>query len=256
MSKLNDKVAIVTGAAGGLGKEIAIKLVQEGAKVVISDINEQLLMETSANLIEDYEINYFVADVSDKNNMDKLMEFVVEKYGRIDILVNNAGGSLHTPKYLEDITENDWDKVLNVNLKGTFLASQSAIRHMKKNKNGKIINLSSIGGRTASLVTGTPYAAAKGGIISMTRRLALEVGAHGINVNAIAPGLIISGDRMHNVFYKESTEEEQRQTLDDIPLGKLGEISDISNAVIYLSSEDSKYMTGAILDINGGRFMG
>ncbi|WP_373893546.1 SDR family NAD(P)-dependent oxidoreductase [Virgibacillus sp. CBA3643] len=256
MSKLNDKVAIVTGAAEGLGKEIAIKLAEEGAKVVTSDINEQLLTETSTNLKEDYEISHFVADVSDKKSVDELMKFVVEKYGKINILVNNAGGSLHTPKYLADISENDWDKVLNVNLKGTFLASQAAIQYMKKNQSGKIINLSSIGGRTASLVTGAPYAAAKGGVISLTRRLAMEVGEYGINVNAVAPGLIISGERMHNVFYKESTEEEQEKTLNDIPLRKLGEINDISNAVAYLSSDDSKYMTGAIMDINGGRFMG
>ncbi|WP_449355360.1 SDR family NAD(P)-dependent oxidoreductase [Virgibacillus natechei] len=253
---MNDKVAIVTGAAEGLGKEIAIKLAEEGAKVVTSDINEQLLTETSTNLKEDYEISHFVADVSDKKSVDELMKFVVEKYGKINILVNNAGGSLHTPKYLADISENDWDKVLNVNLKGTFLASQAAIQYMKKNQSGKIINLSSIGGRTASLVTGAPYAAAKGGVISLTRRLAMEVGEYGINVNAVAPGLIISGERMHNVFYKESTEEEQEKTLNDIPLRKLGEINDISNAVAYLSSDDSKYMTGAIMDINGGRFMG
>lgn len=256
MSKLNDKVAIVTGAAGGLGKEIAIRLAEEGVKVVISDINEQLLLETSSILKENYQIDYYVADVSSKKSVDELMNFVSEKYGKIDILVNNAGGSLNTPKRLSDISEDDWDKVLNVNLKGTFLTSQSVIPYMKKNQSGKIINLSSIGGRTSSLVTGVPYAAAKSGVIGLTRRLALEVGEYGINVNVIAPGLIISGERMHNVFYKESTEEEQEKVLNDIPLRKLGKLEDISDAVIYLSSDDSKYMTGAVLDINGGRFMG
>lgn len=256
MGKLTGKVALVTGSAGGLGKDIAITLAKEGAKLVISDINEKLLEQSYLELKDDYEMDYVVGDVSNQESVNKMVDYVVDTYEKIDILVNNAGGSLHTPKYLDDIQENDWDKVLNVNLKGTFLVSQAAIKYMKQNKSGKIINLSSIGGRTASLVTGAPYAAAKGGVIALTRRIANEVGNYGINVNAVAPGLIISGDRMHSMFYEQSTEEEQEKTLNDIPLRKLGEIEDISNAVLFLSSDDSKYMTGAVLDVNGGRFMG
>lgn len=256
MNKLNDRVALVTGAAGGLGKDIAICLAKEGAKVVISDLNGSLLAETFKDMKSKYDCAYIEADVSDKASVNTMIDFVIKKYGKLDILVNNAGGSMHTPKYLSDISEDDWDKVLNVNLKGTFLVSQSAIEYMKKNKYGKVINLASIGGRTASLVTGVAYAAAKGGVISFTRRLALEVGEYGINVNAVAPGLIISGERMHNVFYEESTKEEQEKTLNDIPLRKTGEIEDVSNAVLFLASDESKYMTGTILDINGGRFMG
>lgn len=256
MGKLTEQIALITGAATGLGKDIAIRLAKEGATVIISDINEQLLEETSAQLKKQYSVHYIVADVANQDDVLRMVDEVVTKYGRLDIIVNNAGGSLHTPKNLEDITEVDWNKVLDVNLKGTFFVSQAAVKYMKEKNSGKIINMASIGGRTASIVTGVAYAAAKGGVISFTRRLAREVGEYGINVNAIAPGVIISGERIKRLFYEENTEAERQQTLNDIPLKKLGEVEDISNAVAFLASEESKYMTGAVLDINGGRFMG
>ncbi|WP_209124158.1 SDR family NAD(P)-dependent oxidoreductase [Alkalihalobacillus sp. BA299] len=256
MGKLDNKIALITGGGGGLGHEIALSMAKEGAKIVLSDINEQSLKEVTSDLQKNYEADYVVADVSNQADAKKMVDYVVEKFGQIDILVNNAGGSLNTPKYLEDIKEEHWDRVLDVNLKGTFLASQAAVKQMREKGSGKIINMSSIGGRTASLVTGAPYAAAKGGIISLTRRLANEVGAYGINVNAIAPGLIISGDRMHRVFYEESSEKEREKTLNDIPLKELGEKSDVANTAVFLASEESKYITGAVIDVNGGRFMG
>lgn len=256
MGKLDGKVALVTGAAGGLGKEIAVSFATEGAKVILNDVNEQLLQETVNDLKDNFEAEYVVGDVANKKQVTDMIDKTVEKFGVIDILVNNAGGSLHTPRELESIEEEDWDKVLGVNLKGTFLVSQAAVKSMKSSGGGKIINMSSIGGRTASLITGVAYAAAKGGVISFTRRLAKEVGTYGINVNAIAPGLIISGERMHHLFYEENSEEQRAQTFSEIPLNMLGETTDIANAAIFLASEDSKYMTGAVLDVNGGRFMG
>ncbi|WP_180954497.1 SDR family NAD(P)-dependent oxidoreductase [Bacillus sp. V5-8f] len=256
MGKLDGKIALVTGSAGGLGREIATSFAKEGAIVVLNDVNEELLKSTADELQEEYQVDYVVADVSKKSDVLRMMEHVVEKHGRIDILVNNAGGSLHTPRVLEEIEEEDWDKVLGVNLKGTFLASQAAVRYMKQNGGGRIINMSSIGGRTASLVTGVAYAAAKGGVLSLTRRLAAEVGPHGINVNAIAPGTIISGERMHKLFYKENSKEQQERVISEIPSRKLGEKEDIASAAVFLASQDSKYMNGAVIDVNGGRFMG
>ncbi|WP_202079030.1 glucose 1-dehydrogenase [Caldalkalibacillus salinus] len=255
MGKLDQKVALVTGAAGGLGREIAHKFAKEGAKVVLNDMNDTLVKETAKGL-QEFEVDYAVGDISNKTQVKAMIEQIVQKQGSIDILVNNAGGSLRTPRVLEDIEEEDWDKVLNVNLKGTFLASQTAVKYMKENGGGRIINMSSIGGRTASLVTGVAYAAAKGGIISFTRRLAKEVGPDGIHVNAIAPGLIISGERMHHLFYEENTEENRHSVLSEIPLNKLGEKEDIADAALFLASSESKYVTGAVLDVNGGRFMG
>ncbi|WP_174732389.1 SDR family NAD(P)-dependent oxidoreductase [Mesobacillus harenae] len=256
MGKLDNKVALITGSAGGLGLEIAISLAKEGAKVVLNDVNEELVKKSAEELQKDFEADYVLGDVSNKEDVNRMFGQIIERFGKINILVNNAGGSLHTPRALEEIEEEHWDKVLAVNLKGTFLTSQAFVQHTKDHGGGKIINMSSIGGRTASLITGVAYAAAKGGVISFTRRLAKEVGEYGINVNVIAPGLIISGERMHHVFYEENSEEQRKQTFSEIPLKALGEKDDIAKTAVFLASDDSRYMTGAVLDVNGGRFMG
>ncbi|WP_102264451.1 SDR family NAD(P)-dependent oxidoreductase [Mesobacillus jeotgali] len=256
MGKLDGKVALVTGSAGGLGLQIAIHLAEEGAKIILNDVNETLVKESASKLEEEYEVGYVVGDVSNKADVTGMFAQIIDAFGKIDVLVNNAGGSLHTPRVLEEIEEEHWDKVLGVNLKGTFLTSQAFVKYTKERGGGKIINMSSIGGRTASLITGVAYAAAKGGVINFSRRLAKEVGEFGINVNVIAPGLIISGERMHHLFYEENSEEQRKQTLSEIPLKYLGEKEDIANAAVFLASDDSRYMTGAVLDVNGGRFMG
>ncbi|EWG09964.1 SDR family NAD(P)-dependent oxidoreductase [Cytobacillus firmus] len=256
MGRLQNKVALITGSAGGLGLEIAVHMAKEGAKVILNDVNEELVKESAAALEADYEADYVVGDVSSKADVTRMFDQIIERHGQIDILVNNAGGSLHTPRILEEIEEEHWDKVLNVNLKGTFLTSQAFVKHTKSNGGGKIINMSSIGGRTASLITGVAYAAAKGGVINFSRRLAKEVGEFDINVNVIAPGLIISGERMRHLFYEENSEEQRQQTFSEIPLKTLGEKEDIANAAVFLASDESRYMTGAVLDVNGGRFMG
>lgn len=256
MGRLADKVAFITGSAGGLGLEIAVHYANEGAKIVLNDVNETLVKEAATQLQDRYEVHYVVGDVSNKADVTRMFAEVIDHFGRVDVLVNNAGGSLHTPRALEEIEEEHWDKVLNVNLKGTFLMSQAFVQHTKENGGGKIINMSSIGGRTASLVTGVAYAAAKGGVLNFSRRLAKEVGEYGINVNVIAPGLIISGERMRHLFYEENPEEVRQQTLSEIPLKTLGDKSDIASAAVFLASDESRYMTGAVLDVNGGRFMG
>lgn len=256
MGRLAEKVAFITGSAGGLGLDIAVHFLEEGAKVILNDINETLVKEAASQLQDQYEVDYVVGDVSNKADVTRMFTEVLERFGRVDILVNNAGGSLHTPRALEEIEEEHWDRVLNVNLKGTFLMSQAFVQYTKEKGGGKIINMSSIGGRTASLVTGVAYAAAKGGVLNFSRRLAKEVGEYGINVNVIAPGLIISGERMRHLFYEENSEEVRQQTLSEIPLKTLGEKSDIANAAVFLASDESRYMTGAVLDVNGGRFMG
>ena len=145
--------------------------------------------------------------------------------------------------------------MLDVNLKGTFFCSQAVIPYMKQNSYGRIINLSSIGGRTASIVTGCPYAASKGGIVSLTRRMAAEVGKYGITVNAIAPGTVLSGERMINLW-NELNDEQQGDILRSIPLGRLSSAEEQANVVTFLASDDASYITGVVVDINGGRFMG
>jgi NAD(P)-dependent dehydrogenase (short-subunit alcohol dehydrogenase family) len=253
--KLQAKVACITGSARGLGFAMAQDMLSEGAVVVLNDLEDDAVQAAVAALRkEGYSTVYgYAANVADKQQVDRLIHYVLETCGGIDILVNNAGGALRTPKKLADITEEHWDLVLNVNLKGTFLCSQAAVPHMKPGSS--IINVASIGGRTASIVTGVSYAAAKGGIIAFTRRLALEVGPAQIRVNAIAPGLVISSERMQETW-DLMDEGEQNSVLTDIPLRRLGRIEEQAKVVTFLASDDSRYMTGAIVDVNGGRFMG
>lgn len=254
--KLEGKVACITGSARGLGYAMAKHMAAEGAKVVINDIDETSVSNTVELLRnEGYEATGYVANVASKEQVTAMMKSIYDSHGRLDILVNNAGGSLRTPKKLDEIMEEHWDMVLDVNLKGTFLCSQAAAPYMQAGSGGSIINVASIGGRTASIVTGVAYAAAKGGIISFTRRLAKEVGPFGIRVNAIAPGLVISGDRMQETW-ENMNDVEQNSVLDEIPLRRLGSIEEQASVVTFLASDDSKYMTGTIVDVNGGRFMG
>lgn len=254
--KLKNKVALITGSARGLGNAIAKELGEQGAIIIINDIDESSVSKAVKELKKNgHQADGFVANISKKLEVTKMIDYIIKKFGRIDILVNNAGGELRTPKHIEEIEENHWDLVLDVNLKGTFFCSQAVITPMKKAGNGKIINMSSIGGRTASIVTGVAYAAAKGGVISFTRRLAKEVGPHNITVNAVAPGTVISGERLKETWDK-MCEEDQDSILSSIPLERLGTVEDQAKAVSFLASEDSKYITGTVLDVNGGRFMG
>ena len=253
--KLENRVAIVTGAGGGLGLVCSRELLSEGATVVLTDAN-QTILDKAGKELSIYDGRYMLQemDVTNGDNVRAVMKAVFERYGRIDILVNIAGGSLFTPKKLDEIKEDDWDKVIDVNLKGTFLCCQAVVDYMAKNNYGRIINTSSIGGRTASIVTGVPYAAAKGGVIALTRRLALEVGKHSITVNAIAPGTVLSGQRMIDLW-NELSNAQKEDILSAIPLGRLSTAEEQARGIVFLASEDASYMTGAVLDVNGGRLM-
>lgn len=253
---LKGKVALVTGAGGGLGRKMAEKLGEQGASIVASDVSEeQVNLSVTELRSKGFTVMGDVTDVTDRQQVKKSVAAALQHFGKIDILVNNAGGSLYTPKALEEVEEQHWDIVLDVNLKGTFLFAQEVVPVMKANGGGKMINVASLAGRTASIVTGVQYGAAKGGIISFTRRLAKEVGPYNINVNCIAPGVIISGERIKKIV-EDLSPQEYEKLMDDIPLRRLGTIDDPANAVVFLSSEWSQYITGAVLDINGGRFMG
>jgi 3-oxoacyl-[acyl-carrier protein] reductase len=241
---LKNKVAIVTGSARGIGRGIALILAQNGSNVVLSDLdgttNEQtareIEKETGASCIA------ITCDISVKGEVDALIKKTIEKFGQLDILVNNAGIFPFKP-FLE-ITESDWDKVLDINLKSIFLCSQAAAKIMKSG--GKIVNISSI----ASLVGFeglTHYCASKGGVNSFTRALALELVPKKINVNAIAPGAIETPGASVS-----STEESTKQTINMIPWKRMGLPKDIAEAVIFLSSSGADYITGQVLVVDGG----
>lgn len=254
--KLANRIVVVTGACGGLGLAFSQALLAEGATVVLTDLSKKNFTAVERQLAG-YPDNYcfFELNVTRREQVEEVMAEVYDRYGRIDILVNVAGGSLFTPKVLDKISEDDWDTVVDVNLKGTFLCCQSAVKYMAKNSYGRIVNVSSIGGRTASIVTGVPYAAAKGGVISLSRRLAAEVGHKGINVNVVAPGTILSGQRMIDLW-NELSGQQQEEVLSTIPLGRLSSAEEQARVVVFLASDDAAYITGAVVDVNGGRFMG
>jgi NAD(P)-dependent dehydrogenase (short-subunit alcohol dehydrogenase family) len=241
--QLKNKVAIVTGAKQGIGFGIASAFAKEGCSVVISDIIQSDCEKAAKKLQKFGGKTLAVAcDVSKKIEVDNLISETVKKFGKLDILVNNAG-IFPTAAFLE-ITETEWDKVLDVNLKSMFLCSQSAIKKMKAG--GKIVNISSI----ASLVGFeglVHYCASKGGVNGMTRALALELAGKGINVNAVAPGAIKTPGAAKNM-----TEEGKKGFLLAIPLKKMGVPDDIAQAVIFLASDKADYITGQVLVVDGG----
>ncbi|HLO04562.1 MAG TPA: SDR family NAD(P)-dependent oxidoreductase [Symbiobacteriaceae bacterium] len=259
---LTGKVALVTGAAGGLGRAFCRALAAAGADLALADLDEAGL---AAVVAEVESLPPFVAkgrralslpmDLRQSAAITAGVKRAAAEFGGVDILVNNAGGSLYTPKAIESITEADWDLVLGVNLKGAFLCCQAALPFMRARGGGRIINVSSIGGRTASPVTGAAYAAAKAGLIGLTRRLAKELGPDEITVNAIAPGTVLSGERMVDLW-QELSPEEQGRILADVPLGRLSTAEEQADVLLFLAGPGARYITGAVIDVNGGRFMG
>lgn len=242
------KVAIVTGAARGLGYGIAALLGQHGAKVVITDLDSDGLKAAEDTLRgEGVEVTSCIGNVAEVPAIEAMIATATKAFGGIDILVNNAGGSAHTPLKIEDVTEEYFDRVMDWNVRGTFFCIKLALPYLKK-QGGSVINIASIAGRAGTALVSPQYAAAKAGIVGLTRNLAHHLGPHGIRVNAIAPGFIKSGPRV-DAIWKTRNEAE---VLSRIPLGRRGEIEDISEAALFLASDGSKYMTGTVLDVNGG----
>jgi len=246
--KLIDQVAIVTGSGQGIGKAIALALSKEGAKVVITDIEENLINITSSEIskITTFETLAIKSDVSNYADVEHLVKTVLDKFSKIDILVNNTG--ITRDNLIIRMSEAEWDSVINVNLKGTFNCTKAVSKTMIKQRYGRIINIASIVG-----LMGNPgqvnYSASKGGVIAFTKSCARELASKGILVNAIAPGFIKT--RM-----TESLNEEQKKKLTDlIPLNRLGEPEDIANVVVFLCSKESSYITGQVISVNGGMYM-
>ena len=245
--ELAGKVALVTGAAQGIGRAIALLLARNGAEVVVSDINLEKAQET-ANEIQgmgrrSLAIKVNVADLKD---VERMVETTVEQFGRIDILVNNAG--ITRDRLILRMTEEDWDAVLDVNLKGTFNCTKAAIRYMSKQKSGKIVSIASVTGEMGNPGQAN-YGASKAGVIGFTKTIAREFAGRGINVNAIAPGYIQTP--MTDAVPEKAKEELKRM----IPMERLGKPEDVAQAVLFLVSENSSYITGQVLNVNGGIYM-
>ena len=252
-SRFTGKVVIVTGGAGGLGGAISSAFLHEGARVAIFDTNPEAIDRALTELAQPDDSMGAVVDVRSRDSVTAGVAEVVAAFGGVDILIAAAGGSLGTPRDIDAIEPEHLDLVIDVNIKGTFNCAQAVVPHMKARGGGAIVNFSSIGGRSTSPVTGIPYAAAKAGVLGLTRRLAREVGPDSIRVNAIAPGLFLTG-RLQGMF-DEMAAKDRDEVLDAIPLHRMPELRECVDPVLFLASEESSYITGAVLDVNGGRFM-
>ena len=243
MSRLQDKVAIITGAANGIGLEAARVFVKEGAKVVVADYNEAAGKEAEE---ANPGVVFYQVDVSDRESVDRLVENVIGRFGKIDILINNAG--ITRDSMLSKMTVDQFQQVINVNLTGVFHCTQAVLPYMAEQGKGKIINTSSVTG-TYGNVGQTNYAAAKAGVIGMTKTWAKELARKGINVNAVAPGF--TETTMVAEVPKKVIEKMKAQ----VPMGRLGKPEDIANAYLFLASHESDYVNGHVLHVDGGIMM-
>ena len=243
---MRDKVAIVTGGAGGIGRAVVMRLARAGFGIFVLDKNEEAGRETVGLLRQqNYDAEFYPVDLKHRTEVKDLFETLYAKTKRIDVLVNLAGGTLHR-RLIHEFSLSDWREVIDVNLKGTFFCCQAVIKPMKERKCGIIINTSSNFGITGSPGR-TAYAAAKAAIIAFTKSLALELAPSGVRVNAIAPGLTATARVMTG-----HTEQEWRQLTETIPMGRAADPNDIAEAVNFLASDESGYVTGQLIHVNGG----
>ncbi|MBE9912513.1 glucose 1-dehydrogenase [Paenibacillus donghaensis] len=246
MGRVSGKVAIVTGAAGGMGKADALLLAQEGAKVVVTDIQEDKVNAVVEEIHKNGgEAIGFRHDVTSENEWEHIVEETVKKWGKIDVLVNNAGISF--PKSLLDTTAQDWDKVMAINLTGGFFGLKHVIPVMQKNGGGSIINISSIAGLTGSNGAG-PYTASKGAVRLLTKAVAIDYGKDNIRCNSIHPGYIET-PMTEGLFADENMTNWFRS---NTPLPRLGKPENIAAGVLFLASDESSFITGSELAIDGG----
>ncbi len=245
---LSGKIAVVTGAGRGLGKAIADVLAGRGAHVAVNDLTLELAEEAAASARARGESASAIAfDVADPNQVEIAFRRIRGDHGRVDILINNAGiGDFVS---FPEITPEKWDRMLNIHLKGSFNCCQAVLAGMKEQKYGKIVNISSVAGKRGDFIGNAHYTAAKAGIIGLTKSLALYAAPFGINVNAIAPGLVATE------LSDEMSSEMKATTISRIPAGRLGRPEEIARATAFLVSDDASYVFGETLSVNGGSYM-
>ena len=246
--QLSGKTAVITGSGRGLGKSIALKLASMGANIVLNDIEGSDAIDETAEEFKSlgYKVAITKGDVRNADDVKKMVETAVESFGSLDILVNNAGITKDKPMAM--MSEDDWDIVMDINLKGAFLCTKAAGKIMIKQRSGKIVNIASVAGQYGNKGQAN-YSASKAGLIGLTKTTAKEFASRGINCNAVAPGIIQS--KMTDVL----PDEVKKAYLDNIALGRFGTPEDVANVVAFLSSSDSNYVTGQVIDIDGGLVM-
>jgi len=251
---IENTVALITGGAGGLGKAIAEKLAVEGCTIMLNDIDAVALNETVKDFTaKGFKVSGLVGDISSKAEVQRMTDDIIDTASRLDILINNAGISYKKDGNripLLEVSEEQWNHVLSVNLTSAFLCSQAAAKHMMAQNYGRIINMASMAGKLGeSGPACVDYCASKAGLISLTKTLAFELAPYGITVNAVAPGVI------RTEMMTRSSEETNRKFIEKIPLKRFGNPKDVAEAVYYLVSDAAAYITGEILDVNGGMVM-
>ena len=250
MKRFSDKVVIVTGASRGMGRTCALSFVKEGAAVAFVDIKIDELESTIVEIKNKGSKAIAIeCDVSNRVDVHRAVQTTIENFGTVDVLVNNAG-VLRTTTPLENIEEQEWDLIMNVNLKGVFLFSQAVLPVMRKKGQGKIVNISSSAGRSTSELGGVHYTASKAGVLGLTRHTAREYGPYGINVNSVCPGLVETP-----MIREEASKDKLDHWITQIPLGRFAEPSEEADLVLFLASEQSTYITGATIDFNGGSLL-
>ncbi len=247
--RLSGRTAIVTGGGNGIGRAIAMSFAREGANVVIADINDAAASSVSAQISDSGgKAVSVMLDVADRQSVHQVVKFAADTFGGLDILVNNAGILRSTP--FESISEEEWGYMIDINLKGVFLCCQAAYESLKSSKYGRIINIASNAGRDGGVSTSLAYVASKSGVIGFTRGLAKRVAEFGITCNCIAPGTTKSD------ILKDFTPEMLKTIESTIPLKRLGDPEDIAELSCFIASDNGSFMTGAVVDMNGGMFIG
>jgi len=246
--KLKDRVAIVTGAARGIGKAIGRVFVREGAKLALIDVDKGILEAAEKEIRGDgEEVIAIPCDITKNVEVKAMVNQVQKVFGRVDILVNNAG--IIRRGTIETVTEEDWDRVIAVNLKGTFNCCKAVVEFMKQQGYGKIVNISSIAGKMGDITSAPGYGPSKAGVDALTKTLARQLAPYSINVNAVSPHAI------ETEMSAQWSEERRREIISSIPLGRLGKPEDVAEAVLFLASDEASFITGEILDVNGGALM-
>ena len=244
---LNGKIAIVTGASQGIGETIAVEMAKSGANVFCLARNKNALDSTINKIISNGDkASAYSCDISDNEQFNNIVTDIFKEYGSLDILVNNAGITNDT--LLMRMSDDQWDSVLNINLKGSFTCTRSVIKYMMKKKSGRIINITSIVGLTGNAGQAN-YAASKAGLIGMTKSIAKEVASRGITANCVAPGWI------ETAMTEQLSDDVKNKFLSQIPTGKIGYPKDIANTVIFLASKEAEYITGQTITVDGGRII-